>query len=212
MTPAEVLIEHIKANNMELFRNCYSSLSFAEVVKIYEGITPHFGEQRHFNFKQVKRAANEVGLSGVVVELGSHDGDLARNMLHHFPGITEWIGYDVCEAGTFLNHSRFKQEILTDWFHKSVPLDGVDAFVSTHTLEHMDRNAVYSTLGLLAEYEIEKVVLEIPFRKRGDWKGSGSAHVLKAFPEDITKALEQLGYQIMHHRNVANNHTWGAIR
>jgi len=138
------VIEQIKKGNVDPFRTAFPSLSFTEVGKIYEAVTPHFGPQRHFDVRQFKRAAAAVELSGVVVELGDHDGSLAQMALNDFPDITRWIGFDVCDSPA-LKHPKYRHDRLFDWFHNLKEIEG-DAFVSKDTLEHMDKAKAFATL------------------------------------------------------------------
>lgn len=205
-------IEQIKVGKVDPFRNNFDSLTFAEVSQIYEAVTPHFGVQRHFGFEQFKRAAKSVKLSGVVVELGDHDGNLAEMTLQDFPDISEWIGFDVCAAGDRLEHPRYKHKMLTDWFHKSAQLNEVDVFVSTHTLEHMGRLSALDTLRFVSESPIKKMILEMPFRHSGNWNGSSSLHIFKGSPREISNILKHAGWEIVYRNVTGMNHTWGAVR
>jgi hypothetical protein len=206
------VIDQIKKGNVEPFRKAFDSLSFDEVCRIYEAVTPHFGPQRHFNLNQFKRAAAAVELSGVVVELGGHDGELAKVALDEFPEITKWYDFDVCEAEELFVHPKYAQRILKDWFHKAVKFEGVYSFVSTHTLEHMSRSMAFDTLDFIANSHASKIIIEMPFKPSGNWNGSKSMHVFKGHQADITMVLESGGWDVVYRGSAGINHTWGAIR
>lgn len=212
MENIEQIIQQIKDGNVEPFRNNFQLLSFDEVSIVYQKITPHFGEQRHYSLGQVKAAGKAIGLSGTIVELGSHDGKLAELMLQEFLDIEEWTGYDVCEVASISKAPKYKHIILKDWFHRCASLDGVDCFVSTHTLEHMDWDLVEDTLSFVAKSEVSKILLEIPFRPSGNWRGSRSAHILKAHPHEIKDLLQQYKFKMKYYRKSGMNYIWGFVR
>ena len=137
-----------------------------------------------------------------VVELGCHQGNLAKTMLGQFDikYIKSWVGYDICKAAlarSVVKDKRYTAVSLSDWFYNT-DLPSFNVFVSTHTFEHMDLDEIEKTfahISQLAKY----LILEIPISEAGqDFKGYRGAHVLTSGRQVIRDLITKHGFdQIM---------------
>lgn len=180
------------------YRRCYSSLSFPDLIKLYEEFNRISPEQICFTLEKIKNVFNKTELEVIkIVELGCHDGQLAKEILKEYSNIQSWIGYDICYSAVNrsrlnVHDDRFTAIALNDWFF-NIELPKFNIFVCSHTLEHLNMDQVIKTLDHAKN--AKEIILEIPVYDVGrSWRYSKSTHVLTENRETIRKILTERNY------------------
>lgn len=190
--------------NFDDYRQYYSSLSFKDLKSIIDILDHTWPHQCLFDLSRIKSIFTliESHSPGAIniIELGCHEGHLAKQILHNVPGysIQSWRGYDLNlralqRSSSIVDDHRFSNCDLEDWFY-NIELPDFNLFVSTHTLEHMNMQEVTRVFDHIYKKALY-LILEIPIKENGqDWRGYKGTHVLKEGRKVIRQLLSDQGY------------------
>lgn len=198
------IIQESLQGNWDAYRAAYPALSFADLQYLNDIWFRYFPAQNKYSLAQMEKIFSIIiNRAKTIVELGCGTGFLALSMLSRFKGITAWTGYDISDvaiSASVIPDGRYSARALKAWFYDT-DIEECDAFVSTHTLEHMVKDEVIATLNHAAK-KAHTIILELPSR-RGlkDWKGDGSSHVLIMEHGEIGRLLSGLGYSTLYEKN-----------
>jgi hypothetical protein len=183
----------------DIYRECFPDLSIGDLVKLELIWDEWFPKQAHFSLDLISELfieAQSVLDKLEVIELGCHQGYLAKDILSRF-NIDSWTGYDINKSAlkrSVVEDERYTTVALVDkWFHE-IDLPDFNVFVSSHTLEHMYLEEVEKTIvhvSQLAKY----MILEIPILEAGQkWKGYGGTHTLTCDRQTIRDLITSHGF------------------
>jgi len=207
--------------NFDSYRQYYSSLSFQANKRISEALDHMWPHQAQFNLRRLTKifALIEPEIPGAmkVIELGCHEGHLAKGILQRIPGfsIQSWVGYDLnsralSRSGSIVNDERFSTVALARVFYMT-ELPEFNIFVSTHTLEHMNIHEVIKVFDHTCKGSLY-LVLEIPIKENGqDWRCYKGAHVLKEGRRAIRELLYARGYTCFYENGPSWTTAWKNI-
>jgi len=178
------------------YRECHEDMRFDFRVLLNHILDKMYPNQNSSHKKQFAKMFSRIKRSNLkVVELGCHQGLLAKDMLRRFDFIESWTGYDFPSPieRTVVEDKRYKPIILEKHFFKT-DLPEFDVFVSSHTFEHLSYKEVKRTLRNVLG--VEYILLETPLTKGGQkWIGYGGAHVLRWGSNLLKDYIESLGYK-----------------
>jgi hypothetical protein len=160
------------------FRNIYHSLSFKRLESICNNIDILYPVQRQHHAVHFCRMIKTLPDDLEVVELGCHEGHLAKRMLEATDKIKWWVGYDF-ESPIKRNvcmDKRYSTVSLDNWFHKT-DIPKCDVFVASHVLEHLSSVQLQQTLTSI---DAKHFLFEIPLKEEGrTWNNGACTHVLE---------------------------------
>lgn len=194
--------------NFDAYRRYYSSLSFQDSKRINEALDQVWPRQSRFDLRRLVKIFTliEPDIPGAirVLELGCHEGRLAKEILHRVPGFTiqSWVGYDLNarslgRSASIVNDERFSSFALDAWLYNT-ELPKFNIFLSTHTLEHMSAHEVTKIFNLTCKKALY-LILEIPTEENGQsWQRYKGTHVLKEGRKMIRKLLSGRGYTCIY--------------
>lgn len=179
------------------YREVYPKMSFEQVLRWNSDIVM----PQNICFRSdiiLEHFKGIVESDDVIVELGSQYGELAKLVLENID-VRKWYGYDVDERIVEKNKcedGRYIPVVLKDWFHNT-DLPEFNVFVSTHTIEHLSVEQVYSTLDSIRN--CDKVILDIPLGEcKQSWNRNRSTHVLEDIGySQIKDKLESYGFKLV---------------
>lgn len=183
----------------DAYREKYPRMSFNELQEANKEIDILYPTQRQvhpIHFARMIRSIDSFPLR--VIELGSHDGKLARAMLRDFASIISWRGYDFDKPleRNICHDERYEPISLSDWFHKT-RLPEFNAFMCSHTLEHLSERQLLKTLALISSAQY--ILIEIPISENGQrWDRMNCTHVLRWGLKHIRKWMDKNGFKIFY--------------
>ena len=148
------------------------------------------------HFASMFRLIGQMGYR--VIELGCHNGRLAKRLLDDFECIDTWTGYDFewPIRRTVCSDLRYNAISLDEWFHDT-ELPEFNTFICSHTLEHLSEAQLAKTLRHIAD--ADNILIEVPLSEDGmDWSGFGCTHVLRLGLKHIRQWLAQNGFHIFY--------------
>lgn len=196
----EQINEAQKKTDWDVYRKFYPSLSFQDCMRVSETFDQLWPHQAFFSLEAIQQIFDFVELNIAeaikVIELGCHEGHLAKSMLGKYESIASWSGYDINHRAllrSVVDDDRYRAIALNDWFHH-IELPEFNVFVSSHTLEHLDSEQAIKVFDQISEKAIF-LVLEIPISEDGqDWQGYKGTHVLKEGRRVIRQIISQRKY------------------
>lgn len=192
------------------FRQVSHELNFEERRYISDQLYRLYPTQRRFHAKPFKEMFDHLPENPRVIELGCYDGALAKSMLSN--GIGMWTGYDFPApiSNGILKDERYKPIKLGKWFHEVEKLPEADAFVSSHTLEHLTPDQCLRTLEKIAH--IPYVLIELPLECMSDrqipWKNYQGTHVLPWGLGEFKKVMTGYGYKQFYENKPTGSLGW----
>ncbi|MHA2112611.1 MAG: class I SAM-dependent methyltransferase [Candidatus Hodarchaeales archaeon] len=178
------------------YRTIYSELTIDELVQMNTKWDSLFMKQNCANKEVWKEmfAAIEFDNPLWVIELGCHEGGLANYIMQE-DKISRWLGYDINHKAIDRAFEKRKDNIyftpmkLGRWFYE-LPLQPVDVFVCSHTLEHFSDAQAIAIIDHVKH--IEFLLFEVPFEvPSGNWNNYKGTHVLRGSGEDMNNKLDQ---------------------
>lgn len=198
--------ETTRLGNWETYRQKYTDFSFAnkkDLAEFYDTVYPN---QKHYN-PVILNWVTACAAGGSVVELGSHFGELASEVLSQTGRIYSWLGYDLCQGN--YSHGKYNHFSLTKPFTETIiPFSPNDVFVCSHTFEHMLIDEVIKCIHQMNR--IQSMIFEIPISEDGQqWAGYNGAHVLLEGRKHIRDIMAGISYTLI--KECFNNNSWQVL-
>jgi len=182
-------------NQLDKYREKYSSISFSKKAKLANIWLSKFPEQAHFNYEPVGHwLKNIVTKPAGIIEIGGWRGDLALRALSSFDHIIAWHNYDLLEFNEYQKCTDTRYKLITldqDIWHKSLDYR-YNALIATHMIEHICWKELTQLIGWIPR-EIRTVLFEAPIPLSGEhisWKGDYSSHVLEKGWEQVINEMK----------------------
>ena len=195
----ENILNAVKHRNWDVYRKHFHNLSIKDQIQLNYEWDKRYPKQAHFSIKPITACftnATTKFKNFSVVELGCHQGYLAKQILEHFDSINSWIGYDINSQAlerSVVKDKRYTNIALKDWFHNTT-IPNFDLFISTHTFEHMDLDGVDKTIASISRIA-KYMILEIPIQEyERHWRGYKGGHVLRSGRPEIRSLIEKYGF------------------
>ena len=185
------------ARDHDRWRQEYDTLTFEDQKQVYEWIRYLYPNQRSFTAQAAYRFFNRYE-PRTVSELGGWDGFLAACVLGQHPEITGWTNYELVEVPQSCVDARYRLRVLSRQLWDNIAIVA-DAFVATHTIEHLRAHEVDK---LVSKLRVAACLIEAPLADGPtDWTGHPSSHILEVGWDEVDLIFERHGYRIDHHWN-----------
>lgn len=175
---------------LDLYRDRYDSLTFAQHRAMYELIETVYPEQSFWNANACMGFMLEFAPRNVL-EIGGHDGGLAAAVLAEMPFIDSWRNLELVVSPQVCEDPRYSLEVLDDWaWTQSL---GGDALVMSHFIEHISETQLER---LLANLDVRCIYVDAPLLEDTPsyWGGTTTAHVLPFSFAQLDQAFGARGY------------------
>ena len=190
------------AQDHDAWRHQYDTLSFTDHKAIYQEIRQLYPNQRSFTVRQAYQFFDK-SRPATVVELGGWDGFLAACVLGQHPEIEGWINWDLIDVPQSCIDPRYTPLVLEEPFWNQ--RHHADAFVATHTIEHIKAFELIALIGVL---DVNVCLIEAPIDDGPtDWTGHPSTHVLEVGWGVVDEVFATAGYRIDHAWNHGRYYT-----
>lgn len=175
----------------DAWRAEHAEMSFHDQQLFYQRVAREHPEQQHFDLAEAAATFDLINTPGAtVVELGGWNGALASRLLSKFP-ISSWTNYDIVGVPQVCDHPRYQLVVLDDYFWK-LPARPADAFVATHTIEHLTGEELEMLLDALL---VDFIYLESPLGSEGQsWAGYPGSHILELGWREVRQLISDMGY------------------
>lgn len=201
------VLTQTKGPAWNVWREHYNKLSINDLIWINTAIDPLFPNQAHFTLPAIKEAFTEFSLQDPllrVIELGCHQGHLAKELLDTDINISYWRGYDVNYSAidrSVVEDSRYDTIKMIQWFHNMSWFPHYNVFVSSHTLEHFNFKQAQATIKAVARAGIKYMMIEIPFKLNGapEWKDAHGSHVLNSTRSNFEDMIQAEGFSKIYY-------------
>jgi hypothetical protein len=199
-----------KGVDWNAFRRLQPSLTFKQREKIGDYLDELYPIQRYFHAIHFKKMFEKLPEDLSVVELGCHQGNLAKKMLKEFSKIKSWTGYDFHSpiSRSIVHDDRYSSMILSDWF-QNISLPDFDVFVSSHTLEHLSNK---EAAAVLCRIQSPYMLIEVPLNKEGrNWHNWGCTHTLLWGLDKLYNFITNLGYSMFYKSPAGHVSGWKLV-
>lgn len=181
-------------SELDLFRERYTEMSYAEHEAFYSRVYAAAPVQRHFNVDATAAAIEEVA-PATVVEIGSWDGALAALMLERFSTIQVWRAVEICREAAAISataHPRLRAVEVGDWYWTR--RWQTDLFVASHTIEHLSAEHFEA---MVAATDTRAFYFDAPLTLLGhSWMHNDSTHLLEKGWSWIDYVLAARGFEL----------------
>jgi len=189
----------MQPDQFDLWRSNYRGSSVEDHADFYRRIHSEYPDQKHYNLEAVLAFLGAVQERRfMVVELGGYDGALAKECLEATGRIQSWANYDICFPEILQPSDRRYVAIkLEQQFWEMSVLPHAEVFVASHVIEHLDRPDFLALLDCIQL--VPYVFLDSPLGDSVavDWTGATAAHVLDLSWDDVVRAMELRGFELL---------------
>lgn len=178
------------------YRARYADLPLVVHREMYDGLAATGNSQRRWHEPLTKQFF-EVAKPKRVVELGGWDGEMAKHILRENDVIESWTNYELANVNPVCVDPRFTTHVLDDeWAWDHAGFTG-DAFVSSHSIEHINVDQVRQILIRLQDEYFKYVFIQtpIPVSEKPNWeKWPNSGHIIECSMNDLDKMFIDAGW------------------
>lgn len=191
------------ANEFDLWRSKYDTMSSDEQVQYYNEIEELYPEQAHYNYENVKIVLGLGKKNSDVLEFGTWKADLCETALQEFE-INSWTGIEICKSAiekTRCKNPKFNYIFPTkfDWFNDNNRPE-CDIVIATHFIEHLSNEH----FNALAKYckGVDYIYFEAPLSDNGeDWNGYLGTHKLFYGWNQVVEVMAQNNFEVIYNLN-----------
>lgn len=179
--------------DFDVWRREYDTLSFEDHKRYYEDWARRFPCQQSWNLKYAQEFMDRFQ-PRTVIELGGWDGSLAAALI---PGnfVLSWRNYDLIEVPQVCELNQYELRVLDQPLWECGPLFA-DAFVATHTIEHLKARELEL---LIPKLNVTSCLVEAPIERRGrEWWGYEGSHILEIGWDGVDDIFAQSGFEVTH--------------
>jgi hypothetical protein len=189
----------LEAQTWDWWRKRYERFTFEEMRLFYEIVGQDHPVQNGANFAAATDFCATLPEYSCVVELGGWTGDLAAAVLAQNTEIAAWTNCDIWPDGqerSVCTDRRYHVQPLLDWPWKYNVIRS-DAFISTHTIEHMKATHLEQ---LVARLDCKRVFIEAPLAEGNatnvSWTGYLGSHILEWEWGPVEDCFARYGYTV----------------
>lgn len=189
-------MSEVSISELDTFRERYrrGDLSFEEHVDFYDLIVQVAPEQNYWSLGLVNEFL-QWAQPRLVFELGGWDGGLADAVLLWHPGIQAWVNQEIARVPQVCTDPRYSYDQPDTWAW-SQPIDGFDAVIASHVLEHLTVEHLSMFLRSLAAVNYAYVDVPLP-EKATNWMGTTTTHILDLSISEFDGVWEDFGWEIV---------------
>jgi hypothetical protein len=185
--------------NFDRWREEYDSLSFEDQQEAYEHVARMFPNQRSFDVVEARKFIARYQPK-TVVELGGWDDALANSL----GAFRSWTNYDLVEVPQACAAFWYELVVLQRPFWEDDY--EADAFVATHTIEHLRARELES---LVQRLRVKACLIEAPLRSGPtDWKGYRGTHILEVGWEGVDAIFANSGFRVDERWSSGRFYSW----
>ena len=177
------------AEDFDAWRAAYDDLTFDDQKLIYDRIRELHPNQRSASLKRAYPFFDRYQPQSVM-ELGGWDGFLAACVLGQHPEIRSWVNYDLTPVLQSCVDMRYAMIVLKrPWWTKKRT---ADAFVATHTIEHIRANELGKVIDKL---NVSFCLIEAPLEEEPkSWYGYAGTHILEVGWNGVDEMFSVAGF------------------
>lgn len=178
--------------NWDGWRQSYDRLTFQDQKDFYRDCAVLYPCQQHFDLEAAREFFDRYR-PRTVLELGGWDGALASQILADHDEILCWRNHDLVAVPQIPTDPRYELNELFEPLWEGRGYLYADAFVATHTIEHVKARE----LGrLVAKLHVKACLIEAPLDDSPlDWRGYDGTHVLELGWEGVDALFGTYGYE-----------------
>jgi len=203
----ELILQKVREKDFDEYRKYYDSFSFDELKYINNEICKMYSKttQADFNFNMFvdifEIASNYFKRSIRIIELGPHQGYLAKKMLEKYGDYIEsWIGYDIASytiENSVVTDSKYSVIEINDYFH-NIDLPEFDLFCSTHTFEHLNRKEIELCVDHVKSCTFMAIEVPRTDMMEDSWQGYCGTHVLVIPKKEFISIFNKAGFRLFY--------------
>ena len=181
-------------NQFDQWRKDYESMTFEQQQDYHDHLESLYPDQAHYDLESAVKIFNWLKPKSVI-EGGTWKGNLAKTILHDYPEVQSWLGYELCPAAirkTVCNDGRFGYAVLNrfDWWNRGPIV--CDLFLATHFIEHLSFDHFKELAKAL---KCKHVYSEAPLTETGEsWDGYEGTHNLPIGWMQVSELMKFHGY------------------
>jgi hypothetical protein len=188
----------------DAWRSEHASMTFADQQEFYGSVAVAHPHQQCFDLPHARSTFDHIsGLIGFlppdwpglnVIELGGWDGALADALVSR-DDISSWTNYDLAEVPQVCTSTKYRLEVLSDYFWNRNLTYVPDVFVACHTIEHLTGAELEQLFDVL---QVKFIYLQAPIVKQSGqtWNGYVGSHILELGWDAIDELLVARGYVV----------------
>lgn len=191
--------------DFDRWREQYDEMSYTQQLIFYDQVENDHPRQSSFDLEAWRRffAYIDGVLVGAyrIIEIGGWKGEMANEIIDHYPAIDEWINYEIsreARSKTVCLSPRYRVIVLNDYIW-NIPLPGASVFVASHMIEHIREWQLIKLLDNLPD-NVQFIGLEAPINESDisrDWAGYHGSHILEVGWQQIIDYLRMNNFELI---------------